>query len=290
MAVYSTGTVSLEDDLKRVGLRAGAKVVGIAAVEDFYPYVPAGHRPDDFLPGARSVVVAGGDGPSAGAWRSPDHRVIEIGGYDLRENVACHAMADHIEQELGYYAQQAPSLMFHGHEPPMSMQLAAVLAGLGTYSLAARIVLNSDYGLLYYAALITTLPLQPDHPLEEDVCPTKGCVLMYHKIGTTPCIRACPASEGGCLDGSIDQDGKIATWYYDRERCSTRAQNFSSTTFEKQLVQIVNEDDPVRRKSLIYDEQFTRTLSSVAFYKESIAQCFECMRVCPVGRKHRIKK
>ena len=69
-------------------------MVGIAAVEAFRAKVPEGYRPEDILPGARSVVVAGGDGPTAEAWRSSDHRVREITRYDLRENVAVHAMSN----------------------------------------------------------------------------------------------------------------------------------------------------------------------------------------------------
>src|SRR5438132_13482932 len=154
-----------EERLKAVGLEGGARVVGIAAVEACREKVAEGYRREDSLPGARSGVVAGGDGPTAGAWRCPDHRVMEITGYDLRENVAAHAMCDFIEGALSHHAIQAPSLPVHGHEPPMSMMHAAELAGLGTRSLAAHIILNPEYGLLYYAPLITTLPLQPDQPL-----------------------------------------------------------------------------------------------------------------------------
>src|SRR5262249_55051568 len=70
-------TDAVVDAVKRVGLTAGARVVGIAAAEAFRASVPEGFRPEDILPGARSVVVAGGDGPTAGAWRCPDHRVME---------------------------------------------------------------------------------------------------------------------------------------------------------------------------------------------------------------------
>ncbi len=115
-------------------------------------------------------------------------------------------MADHIEREWSHYAVQAPSLSVHGHAPPMSMMLAAELAGLGTRSFAAHIILNPEYGLLYYAALITTLPLTPDPPLAEPACPHPGCVAMYRRIGTTPCLRVCP----GCLFGTIGADGRIA--------------------------------------------------------------------------------
>jgi epoxyqueuosine reductase QueG len=274
--------MTLEAQIKEAGLRAGARVVGIAAVEAFRDRVPEGFRPDDILPGARSVVVAGGDGPTAGAWRSPDHRVMEITGYDLRENVAVHAMCDLIEGQLGHEAIQAPSLPVHGHAPPMSMMLAAELAGLGTRSLAAHIILNPEYGLLYYAALITTLPLEPDPPLAEPACPHPGCAAMYRRIGTTPCLRVCPA----CLSGTVE-DGRIATSTYDRERCHARAQTYGIGSFQKALLQIVNEDDRDRRHAMIHGDFFAKSLQAVGFYRDSIAQCFECMRVCPVGRKHR---
>lgn len=279
----STTTGTREDEIKAIGLRAGARVVGIAAATAFDAYVPEGHRPVDMLPGATSVVVAGGDGPTAGAWRSPDNRVMEITGYDLRENVAVHVMADHIEREWSHYAVQAPSLSVHGHAPPMSMMLAAELAGLGTRSFAAHIILNPEYGLLYYAALITTLPLTPDPPLAEPACPHPGCVAMYRRIGTTPCLRVCP----GCLFGTIGADGRIAESTYNRERCHSRAQTYGIGSFQKALLRIVDEDDRTKRRQMISSDFFAKSLQAIGFYRDSIAQCFECMRVCPVGRKHR---
>ncbi len=116
---------SLTARVKEVGRAAGALVVGIAPTDAFNDFVPEGHRPDDILPRARSVVVAGTQGPTAGAWRSQDHRVMEITGYDFRENVAVHGMCDFIESELDHMALQAPSLPTAGHRPPMSMISAA---------------------------------------------------------------------------------------------------------------------------------------------------------------------
>ena len=110
----------------------------------------------------------------------------------------------------------APALSVSGHQPVMSMMLAAVLAGLGTRSLAANIILNPTYGLLYYSACITTLELIPDPMLVQDVCPHPMCVATYRKIGKTPCTAACPSDDGGCLDGEIDEDGRIAYSYFDR--------------------------------------------------------------------------
>ena len=62
---------------------------------------------------------------------------------------------------------------------------------------------------------------------------------------------------------------------------------FSARSTEVLAKEIVNEDDPDKRHTMIYGDFFTKTLLSVGFFRDSIAQCFECMRVCPVGRKHR---
>lgn len=274
------------DAIKQVGLSAGATVVGVAAASAFNEYVPVGHRPDDILPGVTSVVVAGTPGPSNAAWQSPNRRLMEITGYDFRENVASLVMAEYIETEHGYQAIQAPSLPTSGEQPPMSMMLAAVLAGLGTRSIAANIILNPTYGLLYYAATLTTMPLMPDHQLEDNVCPARSCVKLYEMEGRTPCMAVCPAEEDGCIDATIE-DGQITSSYYDRERCSTRAMNFGIRGHIKQVELLTNLDDIEERRKVLYSDDFRRNLAGIGRFKESVAQCFECMRVCPVGRYRR---
>lgn len=266
---------------------AGVDVVGIAAAGAWDEFVPEGYRPADILPGARSVIVVGARGPSAGAWRCPDHRLMEVNGYDFRNDVAVHIVADFIEQELGHYALQAPSLPVAGQQPPFSNMLAAVLAGLGTRSLAANIILNPKYGLLYYSSCFTTLELPADPRLPQDVCPHPMCVAMFRKSGKTPCLSACPADDGGCLDGRIGDDGRIAYSYYDRERCASRAMNFGINSFQKALEQIVNTPSADERHNMIYSDFFRRSCSAVSHFRESVAQCFECMRVCPITRQER---
>lgn len=274
-------------EIKQFALDGGADVVGIADPRAWDEHVPAGHRPDDILPGASSVVVVGSRGPTAGSWRSPNHRLMEVNGYDFRNDAAIHRVADVIEQRHDHYAIQAPGLPSGGHMPPFSMMLAAVLAGLGTRSLAANIILNPKYGLLYYSACITTLALEHDQILEQDVCPHPMCVESFRRFGKTPCLAACPSEDGGCLDGSLDADGRIEYSSYDRERCVSRAMNFGINSFQKALVQIVAEEDGKRQSNMINSDFFSRSCSAITHYKESVAQCFECMRVCPIGRAER---
>ncbi len=273
--------------IKSLALKVGGDVVGVAPVARWDAFVPEGYRPYDILPGAKSVVVVGSRGPTAGAWRSPDHRVMEVNGYDFGNDRAIHMVANYIEQELGYYAMQSPSLPTGGQQPLFSLMLSAVLAGLGTRSMAANIILNPKYGLLYYSATITTAELKVDEMLEQNVCPAPMCVATYRKIGKTPCLASCPSDEGGCLDGSIGEDGEIEEMYYDRERCVSRAMNFGINSFQKALGEIIDEEDSGRRGSMINSDFFSRSCTSISFFKESVAQCFECMRVCPIGRSER---
>ena len=66
--------------------------------------------------------------------------------------------------------------------------------------------------------------------------------------------------------------------------------NFGINSFPKALAAIAAEEDAEKRSAMIHSNFFHRSLSAISFYKESVAQCFECMRVCPVGRKERILK
>ena len=38
---------------------------------------------------------------------------------------------------------------------------------------------------------------------------------------------------------------------------------------------------------ILYSSFFTRTLWSITYSAQSQAQCYECMRVCPVGAEKR---
>ena len=83
-------------ELKEKALAMGARAVGIASVEDINRFAPSGHRPDDLLKGAKSVVVLGGNEPTGGAWRSGTNRVLGNIGYN-RSQMASAA------RSLAYY-------------------------------------------------------------------------------------------------------------------------------------------------------------------------------------------
>ena len=103
-------------EIKEKGLSMGARAVGIASVKDINRLAPSGHRPDDLLRGAKSVVVLGGNEPTAGAWRSGNNRVLGSIGYNRSKlGSAARGLAYYLEDRFGYFAIPAPTGDWIGH-------------------------------------------------------------------------------------------------------------------------------------------------------------------------------
>jgi len=271
--------------IKEKALAMGARAVGIASVEDINRFAPSGHRPDDLLKGAKSVVVLGGNEPTGGAWRSGTNRVLGSIGYNRSQMAsAARGLAYYLEDHYGYFTIPVPSGDWAGHYPYISLKLCAEMAGLGTRSMAAGILLNPHYGLLYFNGIITTMPLRKDGPLLEPVCPHNSCVRLWEKKQTTPCLSSCP----DCLSGEI-KEGKIDWMEYRQDCCYPRAQTTAMDAFQKLLLEAVNEPDPEQRKAILFGSHFTRAVRSMAYSTELSAQCFNCLKRCPVILK-RVRK
>jgi epoxyqueuosine reductase QueG len=274
-------SMTAEEEIKKLGIQRGADMVGIVSAEEINKYAPPGHRPDDILIGARSVIILAGSHAPRGVWRSPDYRTHYRNREFPRIRMAVAlAITSFIESRYGYYslAELPP---WEGFSPPLSLKLCAELAGLGTRSLAGAVILHPELGLLNYHQVITTMPLTPDSPMKEPVCPHPSCVRLWEKQKTTPCLEVCPE----CLSGEIEGE-RIKWMRYDRRICSTRAQTEGINGLLKTLLEGVSHPDPEVRKNAILSG-FTRTaLTSVAL-GEVVGQCGECLRNCPVCRKAR---
>ncbi len=270
--------------IEEAARKAGALTFGVADAGAF-DAAPEGHKPEDILPGARSVIVAGGAKPRSGDWASPNFRHLELSTTSDRVTALCMKLAHMIERELGYYAVVVPPGVDEGQQPFLSLSLAAELAGCGTASLAGP-VLNEEHGFVYLGALITTLPLPVDGPMDVPVCPAPDCVAMFEAEGRTPCTAICPADDGGCLGGKIE-DGRWAERTYDRARCTARSYNYWIPSFQKVLADTLDEPNTDKRRMMINSTLFTRTLWSMTYSNISQGQCFECIRVCPVDARSR---
>jgi len=279
--------VRAKAEISGIARKSGALVWGVAAADAFED-APEGCRPSDLLPRAESVLVVGGAQPRAGDWQSPNYQHMEVTTTSDRIHGLALKLARVVEDHYGYYAVCVPPGVDHGQQPFMSIAMAADLAGCGSKSLAGP-VLHPDYGFMYFGALVTTMPLPADGPLETPSCPAPECVEMYSAEGLTPCTRVCPIEAGGCLGGRIE-DGKIMERQYDQARCTTRVQNYWVPGFQKVLGETLREKDSEKQKMMLYSSMFSRTLWSMTYSNVSQGQCVECMRVCPLGRAHRTRQ
>lgn len=275
--------------IKALAHSAGAPMAGVASVEAINEYAPPGTQPTDILPEARAVVMVGVESSPGGAWRTPEPRfmgIVSNNRLSKAKDVA-YKIAEFIESEFGYYAMPygTYALGSGGWDPVLSFKLCAELAGIGSRSLAGGMILNANHGFPYLGLCLTSMPLPADGPTQEDVCPHPSCVKMWEQYGTTPCINICPM----CLSGSIDDEGKIEYWAYDRHRCAPRA-NYTRPRLLNMLAEVMTETDLERRKLLIHGPEFSHHVSAIANSTEISGQCFECIRVCPVDRNRRLKQ
>ncbi len=275
---------SVKEDLVSFATKGGALVCGIADPQSF-DQAPEGYRQVDPLPGAKSIVVIGGAQPRAADWQSPNVQHMETTSVSDRISALGLKVAHYIEAQYEYYALLVPPGTDRGGQPFLSLSLAAELAGCGTKSIAGP-VLNEQWGFMYYSAIITTLALPVDGPLAKPVCPSPACVEMWEEQGTTPCLAVCPINDNGCLGGRIE-NGRIVERQYDRAKCTTRTQTYWVPGFQKVLAEVLEEKEREKRRMILGSTMFTRTLWSMTYSNVSQAQCFECMRVCPVGSDKR---
>jgi hypothetical protein len=165
--------------------------------------------------------------------------------------------------------------------PLQSLKLHAELAGIGARSLAGDILLHPEFGYMYFASVFTELELPADAPMAENPCPAPSCIDMYRKIGQTPCMKFCPVQ---CLSGTIDPQGRQVEMHYDMAACAEMSQQYEAVP--ALLAEALAAEDEVQRTDTLFDPD-----QKMLWYKMSVgsggllAQCFECMRACPIATR-----
>ena len=180
---------NLKDRMKEFALSKGADLVGIASVSKFAG-APDGHRPEDILPDARTVVVCAKRVPNSVVIEGPEtsyHNMMTSVYHEL--DVIARKVAIHIEREGGvaipvpsdepYYDWNPDRL--HGRGD-LSHKHAAQAAGLGRLGKNSLLITREFGNRVNLVSLVTNLDLEPDPLVEEELCPSK-CML---------CIESCP--------------------------------------------------------------------------------------------------
>ena len=184
-------------EVKDFAKNRGAHIVGIASVDRFEA-APRGHRPEDLLPGAKSVVVIGmryfqtiidsdnlcNDSEIYSEEDKNSLRNFMFSFMYTTDNSEMQVIGIHIAHfltEKGYRTLPLPSSGFaggpanvagrRGRHGIFSHRHAAALAGLGRIGLN-NLLLTPEYGpRVRLNSVITTAPLTPDPLLQEQICP-----------------------------------------------------------------------------------------------------------------------
>lgn len=187
----------LKEDLKNTALRLGADVFGVASVDDLND-APAGHRPTDVLPGAKSVVVLGMKMldaqtdvlPVKGDYFLESPRQAMFSGH----NTFISQQLDKVAYDLSRSLEKKGFRAYHQMASTggtdqrylvglLSLKHLAAKAGVGVFG-RHSLLITPQYGpRVRLTAIVTNAKLEPDKPIAQDFC--KKC--------NSQCISFCPA-------------------------------------------------------------------------------------------------
>jgi epoxyqueuosine reductase QueG len=225
--------MDLYDELKT---RAGTNVFGVADALSYDEKAPPGHRPSDFIKGARSIVMIGDrllDTPLDGI---PGTRAEYTANFHVANDKLNHALF-----ELAGFLQSAGNKVFpvpykempgwnlEGRSAAslklmrpvmtaprvrdlvearcwenLSYRHMAVEAGLGELGLN-NLLLTPEHGpRVRFVALVTDAELIPGRPFEPYLCKPEKCGYA--------CVKACPA--GALSEEAAPTDKPACLKYY----------------------------------------------------------------------------
>jgi epoxyqueuosine reductase QueG len=145
--------------------------------------------------------------------------------------------------------------------PLLSMNHAAVEAGLGTLGLNLQL-LTPEYGpRVMLTAVLSSLDVEPDRPLDEALCLGPAC---------GRCLSACP----GDVIGHFGRD-----W----EACDRYRSPHGFRELTEFLGGVIDEADPEAQKRMLRSEASFNLWQSILRGAGVVTGCRRCQDVCPVG-------
>ena len=246
----------------------GADLVGIASADRFSE-APVGHRPEDLLPDARSVIVMAGRMLDS-TFLSPNPRVYVLRYSQLRlQYQSMGYNMCRLLEDKGHWAINFPSTAPQDSGPvgkllfaDFSHRHAAELAGLGQIG-RNRLLITPQFGpRIWLMSVITTAELASDPMISDELCAGDQCNI---------CVDKCP-------ECALSQKGN------DVNRCLQGYGRFGLLGILKLIRALINERDPEKRNKILFSPR-TWTLWMVLQYQGGPSMCNACISACPVGWK-----
>jgi epoxyqueuosine reductase QueG len=240
-------------------------LIGIAEAEKILVSPPQ-RDPASVLPGAKSVIVYG-LALFSGIFDSPIIRVAFYNTFtvDRQLEEAGYQIARFIEGK-GYKAVIVPpaplemSRETRGLVADLSLRQAAVTAGLGVWG-RNRLVVTPQWGpRVRLGGIISDAPLEGDRAMDKELC--GECNV---------CIENCPAA-------ALSPEGKV-----DVIKCLLHLQKYGLAAFSRFLSDLLAKPLEEQQKSL--RDPFFWNLYQAIRFGGVVYDCFNCVKVCPVGGK-----
>jgi epoxyqueuosine reductase len=280
--------MALKQELQELALANGMKYFGIASVERL-ANLPAGHRPNDLLPGAKSVLVMGmviprgaieGNKLAYGELRHAIFTYVVYGYNKINDQLDAAALLAifHIEKKHPYKAYGIPASKPRDEKrfmSAMSNRYAAVCAGQGEFGWSGFVLTPEDGPRVRWISVITDAAMDPD-PLYRGpkLCDPSQCRI---------CVEACPT---GALSGDQGvevqiQDVRTAYSLRNKPLCRCATDGLVKGTPGR-----LQADIPAGMKTM--DDWFALARKDSPWQRMEITHgnyCHRCMVLCPAGNE-----
>jgi len=264
-------------EVKAKARELGADLVGIAdgtVMNANPPYPDQPQRPSDISDHDADRVIVLAQRVSLGAARILDWSDRHKYYNDELTITALEEIAlDLVRwlERLGYPALIMPGThinpwSYHGdpdlhQRPPLSLEHAAVEAGLGTLGLNLQL-LTPEYGpRVILTSVLSSVPVAADKPMEASLCAGPEC---------GRCLTVCPGDA-------------VKHWDRDWEACDTYRHPHGFKKLNKFLGDVIDESDTDNQKRMLRNEDSFHLWTSILRGAGAITGCRRCQDVCPVG-------
>lgn len=219
----------------------------------------------------------------------PTYRQFCAGRVATRLEEASGLLAYALER-AGHFALMAPALIVDfsrenaGENTPAGqgaryLREAAVLAGLGTLGLNTML-LTREYGpRVYLGGVMTDAELQPDAPLQEELC-----------LG----LEACGRCAAVCPEEAIPLEARpgaplAQTRNLDTMACARSSQPFGVEAFVRQFQRVFAAGSREAMLAVINEPTTQEIWQDLGISRHATyTGCLACWQVCPVGKDYEV--